>query len=75
LAHPHWNIGIVQKKEYSITSLERTLVEALTYKTKVSLPVGSQALRNCLEQKKVKLKNLTEMATKLGLYKRIKAAL
>jgi predicted transcriptional regulator of viral defense system len=75
MAHPHWNIGIIQKKGYSITSLERTLIEALAYKTKIGLPVGNQALRNCLESKKVKLKNLAEMATDLGLYKRIKGSL
>lgn len=75
VAHPYWNIGILQKKEYSITSLERTLVEALAYKTKVSVPVGSQALRTCLQSKKVKLKDLAEMATQLGLYKRVQASL
>lgn len=75
VAHPRWGIGIVQKKGYAVTSLERTLVEALAYKTKIGLPVGSQALRNCLESKKVKLKDLAEMATELRLYRRIKGSL
>ena len=75
VTHPYWNIGIVRKAGYSITSLERTLVESLAYRTKVSLPVGSQALRNCLESKKVKLKDLAEMATALSLYRRIKGSL
>jgi predicted transcriptional regulator of viral defense system len=75
VAHPYWDIGIVPKKGYSITSLERTIVEALAYKSKIGLPVGNHALRNCLESKKVRLKNLAEIATHLDLYKRIKGSL
>jgi len=75
VAHPCWKIGIVQHEGYSITSLERTLVDAIVYKNKIGLPVATQALRNCLQSKKVKLKDLAEIATQLGFYNRIKKTL
>ncbi|MEI8366710.1 MAG: hypothetical protein WCF65_09875 [Parachlamydiaceae bacterium] len=75
VVNPCWGVGIVPCNGYSITSLERTIVDAITYKTKIGLPIATQALRNCLESKKVKLKDLAEIATQLGVYRRIKKTL
>ena len=68
--NPQWEVGIVKEKGYSITSLERTLVECLLYKKRLGL-VPIEALKEALRQKKVKLSGVLEMAVRIKVEHRI----
>ena len=62
---PRWKIGIRKARGYSITSLERTLIDGLIHKRKIGIQVALEAIKQALAQKKVKLGSLIDMAKKL----------
>lgn len=66
---PKWEIGILTKSGYHITSLERTVIETLISPTP-GLAEGIAALKTSLRQKLTTPAKLSEMAKKLGLYDR-----
>lgn len=68
---PCWNIGIEKHKGFRITSLERTLVEALTNTRHLGRILGIEALKQALSEQKTTLGKVTETASKLGLFHRI----
>lgn len=71
--NPHWDIGIEQHSGFRITSIDRTLLDCIVYRSKLGSQIGIQALKLALTQKKTKIRNIAELARKLGVFHRIKA--
>lgn len=69
-AHPHWKIGIENHDGYSVTNLERTIVECLTSRFRLGERPGIEALRSSLEGKKTTIAKLTQMAKELDVLHR-----
>lgn len=69
--NPHWGIGILKEGGYSITNLERTIVECLVNKKLLGTPTGVEALREALKEKKTTLSKIWDMAIRLKVGHRI----
>lgn len=69
---PRWNMGIIKENGYSITNLERTLVECLVHKN-LRFPIATAALRQALREKKTTLNKVVTMANQLKLQHRIQS--
>jgi hypothetical protein len=68
---PQWKIGVVSKDGYSITSLERTIVDALTLRALVSPRMGVDALKAAISSKKTSANKVLQIATELGVKHRV----
>ena len=68
---PNWNIGILSQDGYSITSIERTIVDALTLKALVSPRLGIDALKAAISKKQTSANKILDIADKLGVKHRI----
>lgn len=62
---PRWNIGIEKQDGYSITTVERTIVDCFIYRAQLGTTYGVKALRDAVEQKMTTLKKVMEMAIEL----------
>ncbi len=71
--NPQWSLGILKGKTYSITTLERTLIECLLYKSLIGSQVALEAIKKAVLQKKVKLGKLYDMAKKMGVEHRVRS--
>lgn len=60
-------IGVTEEGAYRITNLERTLVEALRYASKIGLRVALRAVRTAILQGRTTEKKILNQAKKLGL--------
>ena len=60
-------IGIMQEDHFRITSIERTLIEALKFGTKIGERIALQATRKALQEGLTTEVKLGKMATKLKL--------
>ena len=69
--NPRWTIGIDQRDGFCITNLERTLVEVLSYPTKIDKKDAVYALKLAIKQRKTDLHKIIHMASRLKLIKRI----
>lgn len=69
--NPQWDVGILQGDGYRITSVERTLVDCLLYKSRLGFSIPIESLKEALQQKKIKLNNIFDMAIALGVQHRI----
>lgn len=69
--NPHWEVGIIEKDGFWITSVARTIVECIAYKKIVGYE-GIYALRRAISNKKVRLPEIYEMGKQLGYSQRIK---
>jgi predicted transcriptional regulator of viral defense system len=63
---PMWDIGIVVVEGIPFTSLERTLVECLVHKKRVSFNEAHSALIKALRGKKIKPWDITRVAEQMG---------
>ncbi len=70
--NPHWDIGIESHSGFKITSLDRTIVDCMVYKSKIGSQIGIRALKTALHQKKTKIRNIAELARQLGIFHRVK---
>jgi predicted transcriptional regulator of viral defense system len=68
---PQWKVGVVSKDGYSITSLERTIVDALTLKTMISPRLGVDALKVAISEQKTSPSRVLAAATELGVKHRV----
>lgn len=59
--------GVVDNGGYRITNLERTLVEAFRYATKIGLRIALRATRTALAEKRTTLQKIHVQAKVLGL--------
>lgn len=69
--NPNWKIGIQKEDGYSITTIERTLVDCLTHRSRLGTNTSIAALRAAIESKKTTLGKVLEMAKELGVVHRI----
>jgi predicted transcriptional regulator of viral defense system len=68
--YPHWKVGIEHHDGYSVTNLERTIVECLTSRFRLGERPGIEALRSALDGKKTTIRKLTDMAEELDVLHR-----
>lgn len=68
--NPRWNIGIEVADGYKITSVERTIVDCLSYQHKFG-NLGVDALKRALKDRKTTLSKVVEMAERLGVGRKI----
>ncbi len=69
-AYPRWKVGIEHHDGYSVTNLERTIVECLTCRFRLGERPGIEALRSALDGKKTTVAKLTAMADTLKVLHR-----
>jgi predicted transcriptional regulator of viral defense system len=72
ISHPHWKTGIKTGDGYRITSLERTLVDAFTYKRYVGLETAVNALRKAIREQRTTTAKVLEMSISLDADARIR---
>ena len=65
--NPNWKIGIDENKIYSITSIERTLVDKKIVGTNVAI----LAIKSAIREKKTTLSKVAKMSQLLGVEHRI----
>jgi predicted transcriptional regulator of viral defense system len=63
------HMGVEDHETFRITNLERTLVEALRYSSKIGLRVALRATRTALAEKRTTLQKILRQAKELGLEK------
>lgn len=68
---PHWDIGIVTKKKFSITNVERTIIDLFRSPRHFAISEAISVLKKALKEKKVTKNTLYNMAQKLNCLKRI----
>ncbi|MBH2006233.1 MAG: hypothetical protein I8H75_02635 [Myxococcaceae bacterium] len=71
VTHPYFEIGIVSQTGLRMTSLERTLVEAITKSRYLGKSIGFQALNQALLEKKTTLNAVIKMANQLGVIQKL----
>jgi predicted transcriptional regulator of viral defense system len=69
--NPNWKIGIRKEARYTITTIERTLVDCLSQRSRLGINTSISALRKALETKKTTLGKVIDMAKELGVLHRI----
>ena len=69
--NPQWKIGIHKKEGYAITSIERTIVDCLTQRSKIGTNTAISALKIAIENKQTTLHKILEMAKSLDVLHRI----
>ena len=69
---PKWDIGIKNRQSYSITNIERTLVESIVYRRLLGSNVAISALKKAIRDNKTSLNKVWNMAGELGYKNRIK---
>ncbi len=74
-ARPKWNTGIDRHSGYSITSIERTIIDCLIGYRYLGKMLGIESLKLALAQKKTTLDKIIHTATKLGNIKKIQKTL
>lgn len=67
----NFNIAVNKTKDFSITSIERTLIDSLTHPRQISTITGIESLRRALQLKKTTLSKIADTAKKLGILHRI----
>jgi len=72
---PKWDEGIAWHKTYSMTSIERTLVECLLYKRMVGTDVALRALKDALQKKVTTLGKIYNTAKNLAVEQRIRSVI
>lgn len=73
--NPKWKTGIVESDGFKITTIERTIIDALTMKAVVGSSLGIEALKKALKSKKTTPSKLFEMAKALKVVHRIQATI
>ena len=68
---PQWKVGIISKVGYSITSIERTVIDALTLKALISPRLGVDALKTAISTQKTSTNRVLQIASELGVKHRV----
>lgn len=69
---PLWKTGIIRGKGYSITTVERTLVDCLVHHRQVGKGIAIESLRKAIQTKKCSLKKVLDMAIQMKVDHRIR---
>lgn len=70
--NPEWQIGIEKHDGYSITTLERTIVDALCARMRIGTQIATEALRKAIQSKKTTLGKIMDVAKQLGVIHRVR---
>lgn len=70
--NPLWKTGVDRHPEFWITSIDRSIVDMLTYRSLFGSQLALDALREAIRKKKTTLSNILEMANKLEVSHRIR---
>ncbi len=68
---PNFTTGVIRQEGFKITSIERTVVEALSDVRHISKKEGVAVLKRALEEKKIKVASLIKISKKLKLFSKI----
>ena len=68
---PRWKIGVIAKDGFSITSIERTIVDALSLKALLPVRLGIDALKKAIATKKTTASKVMYIADDLGVKHRV----
>jgi predicted transcriptional regulator of viral defense system len=71
LKDPRWEIGIIKHDGFSITSIERTLIECFLNPKYVAVSESFASLKEALKDKKTSMKKLLTTAEQLGVKEKI----
>ena len=71
MRNPKWKLGIKKEDGILITSIERTIIDSLVYAHIIGANIGIDALKKALKDKKVKLKDIIDLALKMKVYDKI----
>jgi predicted transcriptional regulator of viral defense system len=69
--NPKWKVGVVVHDGFSITSIERTIVDALTVKSIASPRLGIDALKQAIAEKKTSIGRILKISNEFGVRHRI----
>ncbi len=70
-ASPHWEIGICREKGYSITTIERTLVDCLIQRKLIGTHTAIKAIKTAISRKETTMAKVINMAARLGVEHRL----
>lgn len=70
--NPEWQVGIEKREGYSITTLERTIVDALCARARIGTQIATEALRKAIQSKKTTLGKIMDAAKQLGVVHRVR---
>ncbi len=68
---PRWEIGITKQKEFWITDVTRTIVDAFAHSRLISNQVAVESLRRAIEQGSTTMKAVYEMAIQFEIGHRV----
>ena len=68
---PMWRVGVISHGSYSMTTIERTIVDALTLKAIISPRMGIDALKRAIATKKTTGTKVLHLASALGVHHRV----
>ena len=68
---PMWRVGVISHGSYSITTIERTIVDALTLKALISPRMGIDALKSAIATKKTTATKVLHLASAMGVHHRV----
>lgn len=68
---PHWKIGIKKLDRFSITTLERTLVDMFRFPKHFAISDAISIMKNALKEKKTTKNDIYNMAKKLDALKKM----
>ena len=66
-----WKVGVISHGGYSITTIERTIVDALTLKAIISPRMGIDALKRAIATKKTTATKVLHLASAMGVHHRV----
>jgi predicted transcriptional regulator of viral defense system len=68
---PMWRVGVASHGSYSITTIERTIVDTLTRKAIISPRIGIDALKRAIATKKTTATKVLSLASAMGVRHRV----
>ncbi|MCA9507339.1 MAG: type IV toxin-antitoxin system AbiEi family antitoxin domain-containing protein [Myxococcales bacterium] len=74
-ANPKWRTGIDKHEGYWVTSIERTIVEAIAYPRYIGTLAAHSAVKRAINKKHTDISKIIAMAKQLNLFRRIKTVL
>lgn len=69
--NPHWDVGIEKESGFSITTIERTLVDCIAARSKLPLRLGIEGLKLAVEEGKTTTARILDMSLQLNVKDRI----
>jgi predicted transcriptional regulator of viral defense system len=59
------NEGVIDNRRYRITSIERTLIDALIYSSKIGIRTAIEAITRAIKRKQTTIKKISDTAVKM----------